>query len=48
MCLLSDENDKEKVCAITFDDGFDECDEELIADTYRGLRDVHGWLHRDP
>ena len=48
MCLLSDENDEEQVCAINFDDGVDECDDELIADTYRGLRDVDGWQHRDP
>ena len=41
-CLLSDENCKEQVCAITFDDGVDECDDEPITDTYWCLRDVDG------
>ena len=33
MCLLSDESCEEQVCAITFDDDVDECDDELIANT---------------
>ena len=45
MCLLPDKNDEEQVCAITFDDDVDECDDELIANTYRGLRDVDSWLN---
>ena len=48
ICLLCDENCEEQVCAITFNDDGDECDDELIADTYRGLRDVEGWQRRDP
>ena len=48
MCVLSDENCEEHAYAISFLHDAGECDEELIANTYRGLRDVDGWQRRDP
>ena len=48
MCLLSDESREEQVYAITFEEDVDECDDEVIANKSRSLRDVDGWQRRDP
>ena len=45
---MSDENCEEQVFVTTFEEDIDECDDELIANKYRGLPDVDGWQRRDP